>query len=948
MPALTSNTLTRQVDMPLWEWTRFAPAVSSAISSTCAADNGNFLPEEHGRYIYYLISATNFSRYDTWSDMFQQLSSPPIAPVTFTSMKYGAALGVEGNVISASSSTITVPSVTQQALVGYDIIIVSGTGAGQRRTITAVADPVALDIGVVTAVSNTIGSLSITDSTKNWIGNQYAGYTLRTTGNSGVSQVRRILSNTSTVITLGDTTQMNKMWNNPSVFSPAISSTAGSQTNYAIESQIITVDTAWSVTPDSTSVFRIQSGMVIMVSSAAATPFFTLQSYDIISDTWYVLPATQNIFAAVGTDCSVERTAEPSSLWFRGKATSGSTTTLVDAGLGVDRAAWTTNQWVGYWVYIFSGTAAGQLRQIASNTSTTLTWSSAGTAIDSTSRYFIIGFDAGTATEGTSTTITDSTKSWTVNRWVNYSVRILSGTGAGQIRPIASNTSTQITIVGTWTTNPDNTSVYTIQGDPDKVYIQLGGIAAMAIQNMDSLVASFGRQQDWGIARTASATVAGHQPVAISTLANSTTTATITTSHPHQFRVGDLVTVRGATDANFNVTNVTIATVPSSTSFTYTMGGTPASTAITLSQSTTTLTDVTKNWTTNQWAGFTVYMYTAAVTASSGSAASQIFRIASNTANTLTLVATATAPSNGISRYSICASGAIGAADFGVATGAQSTTLLTDSTKAGSFTVTNTSGSTTITVTAVTSGTLFVGHAVSGTGIPTGTVIVSFGTGTGGAGTYTISAACTSSNTGITMTSGWVVNAYAGKRVRIISTTGTVQEVTITSNTSTALTTATMTTGPTTLVTGYVILEGIAKGTGTSMNWAFGTSDESFRGRYIFVTRGGAVSGFDRLDITRDRFSLMFTTPITDTLTTGSMTAYDGGDLIFYHKDATQRVMNLNVVTGKINGGTMYPYSAPTAIIGNRMEIFSTKDGLKYLWLNRASNTECFRCLLFF
>ena len=273
MPALTSNTLTRQVDMPLWEWTRFAPAVSSAISSACAADNGNFLPEEHGRYIYYLISATNFSRYDTWSDMFQQLSSPPIAPVTFTSMKYSAALGVEGNVISASSSTITVPSVTQQALVGYDIIIVSGTGAGQRRTITAVADPVALDIGVVTAVSNTIGSLSITDSTKNWIGNQYAGYTLRTTGNSGVSQVRRILSNTSTVITLGDTTQMNKMWNNPSVFSPAISSTAGSQTNYAIESQIITVDTAWSVTPDSTSVFRIQSGMVIMVSSAAATPF---------------------------------------------------------------------------------------------------------------------------------------------------------------------------------------------------------------------------------------------------------------------------------------------------------------------------------------------------------------------------------------------------------------------------------------------------------------------------------------------------------------------------------------------------------------------------------------------------------------------------------------------------------------------------------------------------
>lgn len=948
MPALTSNTLTRQVDIPLWEWTRFAPAVSTAISSTCAADNGNFLPEEHGRYIYYLISATNFSRYDTWTDMFQQLSSPPITPTTFTSMKYSAAYGIEGNVISASSSTITVPSMTQQALVGYDIVIISGAGAGQRRTITSAAEPVTLDTGLVTAVSNTIGSLNITDSTKNWIGNQYAGYTLRTTGNSGVSQVRRILSNTNTVITLGDTTQMNKQWNNPAVFSPAIASTAGSQTTYAIESQVLTLDSAWTVTPDSTSVFRIQSGMIIMVSSAASAPFFTLQAYDIISDTWYVLPAMQNIFSAVGTDCTIERTTENSSLWFRGKATSGSTTTLVDAGLGVDRAAWTTNQWAGYWVYIFSGTAAGQMRQISSNTSTTLTWSSAGTAIDSTSRYLIIGFDAGTATAGTSTTITDSTKTWGVNRWTNYSVRILSGTGAGQIRPIASNTSTQITIIGSWATNPDSTSTFSIQGDPDKVYIQLGGIAGMAIQNMDSLVPSYGRQQDWGIARTAAATVAGHQPVAISTLANATTTATITTSHPHQFRVGDLVTVRGATDANFNVTNATITTVPTATSFTYTMGGTPASTAITLSQTTTTLTDVTKNWTTNQWAGFTVYMYAAAVTAASGNTTAQVFRIASNTSNTLTLVATATAPSNGISRYSICASGAIGAADFGVATGAQSTTLLTDSTKSGSFTINNTSGSTTINVTAVTSGTLFIGHAVSGTGIPTGSVIVSFGTGTGGTGTYIISAACTSSNTGITMTSGWVVNGYAGKRLRIITSTGTVQEVTITSNTSTALTTATMTTGPTTLVTGYVILEGVAKGTGTSMNWAFGTSDVNYRGRYVFIARGGAVAGFDRLDLTTDRINLIFVTPITETLTTGSMTAYDGGDLIFFHKDATQRIMNLNVVTGKINGGTMYPYTAPTAIIGNRMEIFTTKDGLKYLWLNRASNFECFRCLLFF
>jgi len=75
----------------------------------------------------------------------------------------------------------------------YDLVIISGTGAGQRRTITSVAEPVVLDTGVVTAVNNTLGTLTVTDTTKAWIGNQYAGYTMRVSGNTGVSQIRRIL-----------------------------------------------------------------------------------------------------------------------------------------------------------------------------------------------------------------------------------------------------------------------------------------------------------------------------------------------------------------------------------------------------------------------------------------------------------------------------------------------------------------------------------------------------------------------------------------------------------------------------------------------------------------------------------------------------------------------------------------------------------------------------------
>ncbi len=945
MPALNKNTLTQAVDLPTWEWTRFAPAVSSAVSSACSADNSDFLQSEHGRYIYYLISSTQFVRYDTWTDMYQQLASPAVALASFSSMKFSGAYGPEGNVLAATSTTLTVPAVTQQSLKGYDVSIVSGTGAGQRRTITGVAEPVVADLGVVTAVNNVIGALTLTDSTKTWVVNQFAGFTVRISGNAGVGQVRRILSNSATVLTLGDTTQMNKFYHNPAIFAPAVVSTAGSQSAYQIESQVLTVDTAWGTTPDSTSVFRIASGIVMLASGNAAAPFYTQQAYDIITDTWYILGSQSGLLVSAATDLSIERTTENASIWARGTATAGTATTLVDGSRGVDSAVWRTNQWAGYWVYVFSGTAAGQMRQIASNTGTTLTWVASGTAPDTTSRYMIIGFDAGTATSGASTTLTDSGKTWTVNRWANYAVRILFGTGAGQLRPIASNTATALTVVSAWTTTPDSTSVYAIQGDPDKLYIFAAGHGSIPIQNIESGVATFGRQVDFGIARIASATVAGHLPVAIASVANASTTATVTTAHPHQFKIGDLVTVRGATDANFNVSAVAIATVPSTTTFTYTMAGTPASTTIVSAQTTSILVDASKNWTVNEHAGRTVHMYTGAITTASGAATGQAVRIASNTATTLTFVVAATAPTNGVSRYSIATSTAIGAFDQGIATGTQSATTLQDTTKVGSFTVANTSGSALITVNAVGSGQLYVGHAVSGTGIPAGAVIAAFGTGTGGIGTYTLSMNCTSTNASITMASGWVVNAYAGKRVRFLGTSGPI-EIAIASNTNNTLTFAS-TTAPVTLQTGYAIVEGTVRGAGTVANWAFGTSDAALRGRYIYVTRGGGINGFDRVDLVADRVSLMMTSPLTETLTTGTMAAYDGGDRIYFHKDATQRVYSLDVVTGKINGASMYPYAAPTAILGNRMEIFVTKDGLKYLWLNRASFAECFRCLAF-
>ena len=79
-------------------------------------------------------------------------------------------------------------------------------------------------------------------------------------------------------------------------------------------------------------------------------------------------------------------------------------------------------------------------------------------------------FATGTATSATATTLVNSAKTWTAGQWINYQVRIVSGTGAGQIRTITANDATSLT-VATWTTTPDATSVYSIEGNDDNIYV---------------------------------------------------------------------------------------------------------------------------------------------------------------------------------------------------------------------------------------------------------------------------------------------------------------------------------------------------------------------------------------------------------------------------------------------------------------------------------------------
>lgn len=90
------------------------------------------------------------------------------------------------------------------------------------------------------------------------------------------------------------------------------------------------------------------------------------------------------------------------------------------------------------------------------------------------------GFVNATSTgTNTTTTLNDTTKAFPANGWSNAQVRIVSGTGAGQIRAIASNTATALTVSVAWTVTPDATSVYRIEGNDD--YLYLAGNAAVTL-----------------------------------------------------------------------------------------------------------------------------------------------------------------------------------------------------------------------------------------------------------------------------------------------------------------------------------------------------------------------------------------------------------------------------------------------------------------------------------
>jgi hypothetical protein len=369
--------LKKVVDSPAWEWPKPAPAIPTALSAMTAGDDDV--------YIYYMLGNALYV-YNTVTDGWMQAASAVgPTPATTLAIKYKKTGSYYGRAVAGGANTITGAFFYGKRLKGETIRIVAGAGAGQVRTITDVADPVAVDYMCCTTANGT----TFTDSAKAYAFNAYAGYQVRIVAGTGIGQTRQILYNNATAVTVSDALYAHSApmlpWGAVWAVNPA---TAAPASVAVIESCVATVDTPWATQPDNTSIFEVQSGSIWSMNSATAGDYSYFMKYCIAGDYWEQKTNPKGFLpAALGTDWCLERIGASVLDASRdsGTASSGSATTLADTA-----KTWVANRHVNRRVTITGGAGIGQQRTILSNTPTALTvarpWA---VAPDNTSTYEI-------------------------------------------------------------------------------------------------------------------------------------------------------------------------------------------------------------------------------------------------------------------------------------------------------------------------------------------------------------------------------------------------------------------------------------------------------------------------------------------------------------------------------------------------------------------------------
>ena len=934
------NNIKQVIDLPVWEWMRFNPPGSTTdTTSWTTAEDGS------DRYIYQMRAATMW-KYDTVTDTWMQLSSANSTPATFSSITYSKYAGNRVRVLQyVNSTTVKLPYVSGGTFLNDKTVrVYSGTGAAQENVISSVSNEIIEDYGVATAATTS----QITDTTKKWKINQWAGYTCKIVFGTGAVQQRTILYNTLDTIVFTDTNfQAYEPFDNQG-FITAPSATAGAQSHFEIVSQTFTFQNAFTTPLDRTSKITVFSGGIWAFGGQTAAPRFNFQMYDVATDIWYSKTANDAIIttgAAVGTDGSIERTGEIGGKFVSGSVTSATVRTITDSSKSLTR-----DRYRNFQLRIVAGTGAGQRRRILANGTNYFEVNSKfDITPDSTSQYEVYG-DTNSiwfAGNGASAILKYHVEAdlWTTGDFYDYGITVNSCIQQGFGLPFGISSATrQTTSVTAINTTPVAAgSGYSVG---DILTLSTGGsngqVTVESIGATGNVLSVSLRRLGSGYSVATSSTTGGTGTGCTIAVTAVGTTGRIATTTNHPFAAGESITVKGMTESAWNTT-YTILAVDSTSTLEFVITAT-ANGSATASQSTTVIVDAAQTWDVNEHTGKLVAIYPA------GSAgAATVRRIASNTATTITVTGTITAASSGTTRYAIFDIAAVGkATQFPIETqhgygyaSAGTATSLTDNTKNwvpgswNNYRVRITAGTGLGNEFVITNNTeTTLTYSAPGFTADTTTryeIMDTFGIATGGSVT-----------TLIDTTKNWRVNQWAGKRLRFTGGTGQAVEQTIASNTANTLTFATGT-APSTDTT-YTILDLAPRSTGTELIWLFGAGQDN----KLFVSRGGSTNHFDYININNGTVEVgPYTTPNFETFTTGTMYAYDGDRSIYINHNVTNRIYKYDIVTREMTLSGTIPYGHSTATLSNKMEIVNGPDGLKFLYVARHTGQEVFRTLLY-
>lgn len=204
-------------------------------------------------------------------------------------------------------------------------------------------------------------------------------------------------------------------------------------------------------------------------------------------------------------------------------------------------------------------------------------------------------------------------------------------------------------------------------------------------------------------------------------------------------------------------------------------------------------------------------------------------------------------------------------------------------------------------------------------------------------------------------TKSWAVNQWVGKSMRFnLATANCYYEVLITGNTANTITYATTTVLNST-DTCYTIVAPAVRQIGIQAMWNYGRADTTISGKYLWIPRGGSTVAIgtnliDRYDITMDEWDItLLQNPQAEIAVLGSQWSYDGGDYIYWSVSGAlgTRVFRIDMANQTVEPSGQHPYANGVGLAGNRMEIMTTIDGLKYLYLMRSTGSEWWRTLLF-